>query len=146
MSPNQKRAWGNIIVWGAFLVAAAILMSVNGTVFFWQEDSLRNAFYTITGVAIVAWFIMMLIVWMSTPKTATSSDERDSQIMSQVNAAAGPIAMTAVAVTALVLMIVYLEDKTSVISPYFLIYIAMVNIVVYWLAQGIITLIAYRQS
>jgi cobalamin synthase len=146
MSPNQKRAWGNIIVWGAFLVAAAILMSVNGTVFFWQEDSLRNTFYMITGVAIVAWFIMMLIVWMSTPKTATGSDERDSQIMSRVNAAAGPIAMTAVAVTALVLMIVYLEDKTSVISPYFLIYIALVNIVVYWLAQGIITLIAYRQS
>jgi hypothetical protein len=146
MSPNQKRAWGNVIVWGAFLVAAAIVLSINGTVSFWQEDSLRNTFYTITGVAIVAWFIMMLIVWLRTPKTATSSDERDSQLMSRVNAAAGPIAMTAVAVTALVLMIIYLEDKNSVISPYFLIYIALINIVVYWLAQGIITLIAYKRS
>ena len=146
MSPNQKRAWGNIIVWGAFLIAAAVVLSVNGTVFFWQEDSLRNLFYTITGVAIAAWFIMMLIVWLRTPKKATISDERDSQIMSRVNAAAGPVAMTAVAATALVLMIIYLEDKNSVISPYFLIYIALVNIVVYWLAQGIITLIAYKRS
>ena len=146
MSPNQKRAWGNIIVWGAFVVAAVIVLSVNGTVFFWQQDSLKNAFYTITGVAVVAWFIMMLVIWLSTPKTAASSDERDIQIMNRVNAAAGPVAMTVVAVTALVLMIIYLEDKTSVISPYFLIYIALVNIVVYWLAQGIITLIAYRRS
>ena len=146
MSPNQKRAWGNIIVWGAFLVAAAIVLSINGTVFFWQLDSLRNTFYTITGVAIAAWFIMMLVVWLGTPKTAASGDERDIQIMNRVNAAAGPVAMTAVAVTALVLMIIYLEDKASVISPYFLIYIALVNIIVYWLAQGIITLIAYKRS
>ena len=145
MSPNQKRAWGNIIVWGAFLIAAIIILSVNGTVFFWQQDSLRNTFYTITGVAVAAWFIMMLVVWLSTPKM-TAGDERDYQIMSRVNAAAGPVAMTAVAVTTLVLMIFYLEDKTSVISPYFLIYIALVNIVVYWLAQGIITLIAYKHS
>ena len=66
--------------------------------------------------------------------------------MSRVNAAAGPIAMTAVAVTSLALMIVYLEDRSSVMSPYFLIYITMINVVVYWLAQGIITLVAYRHS
>jgi len=146
MSPNQKRAWGNIVVWGAFLVASAIVLAINGTVFFWQDDSLRNTFYTITGAAIVAWFIMMLLVWLSTPGNTTAADERDGMIMARVNAAAGPIAMTAVAVTTLVLLIIYLEDKSSVISPYFLIYIALANIVVYWLAQGIITLIAYRRS
>ena len=54
--------------------------------------------------------------------------------------------MTAVAVTSLALMIVYLEDRSSVMSPYFLIYITMINVVVYWLAQGIITLVAYRHS
>lgn len=146
MSPNQKRAWGNIVIWGTFLVASVAVLSINGTVFFWQDDTLRNTFYVITGAAIVAWFIMMLLVCLRTPGNTTAADERDSMIMSHVNAAAGPIAMTAVAVTALALMIIYLEDKASVISPYFLIYIALANIVVYWLAQGIITLIAYRRS
>ena len=146
MSPNQKRAWGNIIVWGAFLVASAVALAVNGTVFFWQQDSLRTIFYSITGAAFAAFFIMMLIAWLSTPKNTTASDERDNEIMARVNAAAGPIAMTAVAVTALALMIIYLEDKTSVISPYFLIYIVLINVIVYWLSQAVITLIAYRRS
>lgn len=146
MSPNQKRAWGNIVVWGAFVVASAVILSVNGTVFFWQDDTIRNTFYAITGAVIVAWFIMMLFVWLRTPGNRTAADERDNIIMSRVNAAAGPIAMTAVAITVLVLLIIYLKDENSVISPYFLIYIALANIVVYWLAQGIITLIAYRRS
>ena len=146
MSPNQKRAWGNIIVWSSYLAASAIVLAINGTIFFWQDDFLRNTFYTLTGAAVAGWFVMMFAIWVRRPKTGTAIDERDNEIMSRVNAAAGPIAMTAVALTTLVLMIIYLEDRTSVISPYFLIYITLVNVVVYWLAQGIITLIAYRRS
>ena len=146
MSPSQKMAWGNLIVWGAYLVVMAIVLAINGTIFFWQEDSLRNAFYVITGAAIVAFIIMMLVVWIGKSKAGVTIDERDNEIMNRVNTLVGPIAMTAVAVTALVLMIVYLEDKNSVISPYFLIYITMINVVVYWLAQAIYTLVAYRRS
>jgi hypothetical protein len=101
MTVNQKRAWGNIIVWGSFLVASAIVLSVNGTIFFWQEDALRNTFYAITGAAFVAWFIMMLVVWLTASRSKITADERDNEIMSRVNAAAGPIAMTAVAASAL---------------------------------------------
>ena len=146
MSPYQKFAWGNIIVWGLFLVASAIILSINGTIFFWQEDSLKNTFYVITGVAFGAFFIMMLAIWARTSRSVTASDERDNKIMNRVNAVAGPVAMTAVAATALVLMIIYLKDKNSVISPYFLIYIVLINVVIYWLSQAIITLIAYRRS
>jgi hypothetical protein len=146
MSVNQKRAWGNVIVWGSFLVASAIVLSVNGTIFFWQEDALRNTFYAITGAAFVAWFIMMLVVWLTASRSKITADERDNEIMSWVNAAAGSIAMTAVAASALALMIIYLKDKNSLMSPYFLIYIIIINVVVYWLAQAINTLIAYRRS
>ena len=66
--------------------------------------------------------------------------------MNRVNALAGPIAMTAVAATSLLLGLIYIEDKNSVISPYFLMYITMVNVVVYWLTQAIYTLIAYERS
>lgn len=146
MSPNQKRAWGNIIVWGSFLVALAIALGTNGTIFFWQEDSLRNTFYAITGAAFAAWFIMMLVVWLTTPKSGTTTDERDNQIFSRANSLAGPIALTAVAATALVLGLIYTEDKNSVMSTYFLMYITIINIVVYWLAQAVGTLIGYRRS
>ena len=146
MSPNQKRAWGNIIIWGAFLVASAIVLAVNDTVFYWQEDSLKNIFHAITGTAMAAFFIMMLIVWLTTSKSVTAIDERDNIIMNRVNALAGPIAMTAVAASVLTLGLIYLEDKNSVISSYFLMYIGLVNIVVYWLAQAVFTLIAYRRS
>jgi len=139
-------AWGNVVVWGSYLAASVILLAINGTVFFWQEDSLRNTFHAITGAAIAAFIIMMLVVWARKSKAGVTTDERDNAIMNRVNALAGPIAMTAVAVTSLVLMIVYLEDKSSIMSPYFLIYITMINVVVYWLAQAIYTLIAYRRS
>ena len=146
MSLNQKRAWGNIIVWCSYIVALAIILIINGTVFFWQVDSLRNTFYAITGAAIVAWFIMISIIWKGKSRTTVTNDERDNEIMSRVNAAAGPIAMTAVAVASLVLAIIYVKDRNSVMSPYFLFYITMINVVVYWLAQAINTLMAYRHS
>lgn len=146
MSLNQKRAWGNIIVWGLYLTVLAIVFALNGTVFFWQDDSLKNIFYAVTGAAVVGWLVMMLVVWLTASRSKITTDERDNVISSRANSLAGPIAMTAVAVTSLALMIVYLEDKSSVMSPYFLIYITMMNVVVYWLAQGIITLVAYRRS
>jgi len=146
MSPNQKRAWGNIIVWCSYVLALVIVLIIKGTIYFWQEDSFRNSFYAITGVAILAWFIMISIIWTGRSRTRVINDERDNEIMSRVNAAAGPIAMTAVAVTSLVLAIIFVEDKYSVMSPYFLFYITMINVVVYWLAQAINTLVAYRRS
>jgi len=66
--------------------------------------------------------------------------------MNRANALAGPIAIAAVAVTSLVLGLVYVEGKDSVMSPYFLLYITLINVVVYWLAQAIYTLVAYRQN
>ena len=146
MSTSQKMALGNLIVWGSYLVALAVALAVNGTVFFWQEDTLRNTFYIITGVAIVAFIIMMLVVWTAKARAGDVIDERDNAIMNRVNALAGPVAMTAVAVTALALSIIYLTDKSSVMSPYFLLYITMINVVVYWLSQAIFTLIAYRKN
>jgi len=146
MSPNQKMAWGNVIVWGTYLVVLAIVLAANGTIQFWQEDSLKNAFFAITGVAVVAFIIMMLFVWIRASRARLIVDERDHRIMNRANALAGPIAMAALAITSLVLSLIYIEDKNSVMSPYFLMYITLINIVVYWLAQAIHTLIRYRQD
>lgn len=146
MSPNQKMAWGNVIVWGTYLVVLAIVLAVNGTILFWEEDSLKNAFFTITGVAVAAFIIMMLFVWIGASRARVTIDERDHKIMNRANALAGPIAMAALAATSLVLSLIYVEDKNSVMSPYFLMYITLINVVVYWLAQAIHTLIGYRQN
>jgi hypothetical protein len=146
MSPNQKMAWGNVIVWGTYLVVLAIVLAANGTIQFWQEDSLKNAFFAITGVAIAAFIVMMLFVWVGASRARVTMDERDHKITNRANALAGPIAMAALAATSLVLSLIYVEDKNSVMSPYFLMYITLINIVVYWLAQAIHTLIGYRQN
>ena len=146
MSPSQKMAWGNIIVWGTYLVVSAIVLAANGTILFWREDSLKNVFFTITGVAFAAFIIMMSLVWVRASKAKVTIDERDHKIMNRANALAGPIAMTALAVTSLVLGLVYVEDKNSVMSPYFLMYVSLINLVVYWLAQAIHTLVAYRRN
>jgi len=146
MSPNQKMAWGNVIVWGSYLVVLAIVLAANGTILFWQEDSLKNVFFTITGVAFAAFIIMMLLVWMRASRARATIDERDHKIMNRANALAGPIAMTALAVTSLVLGLVYVEGKNSVISSYFLMYVTLINVVVYWLAQAIHILVAYRRN
>jgi len=146
MSPNQKMAWGNVIVWGTYLVVLATVLAANGTIQFWQEDALKNAFFTITGVAVAAFIIMMLFVWIRASRARLTMDERDHKIMNRANALAGPIAIAAVAITSLVLSLIYVEDKNSVMSPYFLSYITFINLVAYWLAQAIHTLVAYRQD
>lgn len=146
MSPSQKMAWGNVIVWGSYLVVLAIVLAANGTILFWQEDSLKNVFFTITGVAMAAFIIMMLFVWIRASRARVAIDERDHKIMNRANALAGPIAIAAVAVTSLVLSLIYVEDKNSVMSPYFLMYVSLINLVVYWLAQAIHTLVAYRRN
>ena len=146
MSPSQKMAWGNVIVWGTYLFVLAIVLAANGTILFWQEDSLKNAFFTTTGVAVAAFIIMLLFVWIRASRARVTIDERDHKIMNRANALAGPIAMTALAVTSLVLSLVYVEDKNSVMSPYFLMYVTIINVVVYWLAQAIYTLVAYRRN
>jgi cytochrome bd-type quinol oxidase subunit 2 len=139
-------AWGNIVVWGTYLFVLAIVLGASGTIQFWQEDSLKNAFFTITGVAVAAFIIMMLLVWIRASRARVTMDERDHRIMNRANALAGPIAIAAVAVTSLVLSLIYVEDKNSVMSPYFLMYIAFINLVAYWLAQAIHTLVAYRRN
>ena len=146
MSPNQKMARGNLIVWGSYLVVLAIVLAANGTILFWQEDSLKNVFFTITGVTMAAFIIMMLLVWVRASRARVTIDERDHKIMNRANALAGPIAIAAVAVTSLVLSLIYVEDKNSVMSPYFLMYVTLINLVVYWLAQAIHTLVAYRRN
>lgn len=146
MSPSQKMAWGNVIVWVTYLVVLAIVLAANGTILFWQEDSLKNAFFTITGVAVAAFIIMLLFVWMRASRARVTIDERDHKIMNRANALAGPIAMTALAVTSLVLGLVYIEDKNSVMSPYFLMYVTLINVVVYRMAQATYTLVAYRRD
>ena len=146
MLPSQKMAWGNVIVWGTYLIVLAIVLAANGTALFWQENSLKNAFFTITGVAFAAFIIMMLFVWIRASRAKVTIDERDHKIMNRANALAGPIAMTALAVTSLVLGLVYVEGENSVMSPYFLMYVTLINIVVYWLAQAIYTLVAYRRN
>ena len=146
MSPSQKMAWGNVVVWGTYLFVLAIVLAANGTILFWQEDFLKNVFFTITGVAVAAFIIMMSFVWMRASRARVTIDERDHRIMDRANALAGPIAMTALAGTSLVLGLVYIEDKNSVMSPYFLMYVTLINVVVYWLAQAIYTLVAYRRN
>jgi len=146
MLPSQKMAWGNVIVWGTYLIVLAIVLAANGTVLFWQENSLKNAFFIITGVAFAAFIIMMLFVWTGASRAKVTIDERDHKIMNRANALAGPIAMTALAATSLVLGLVYVESENSVMSPYFLMYVTLINIVVYWLAQAIYTLVAYRRN
>ena len=146
MLPSQKMAWGNVIVWGTYLIVLAIVLAANGTALFWQEDSLRNVFFTVTGVAFAAFVIMMLFVWIRASRARVTIDERDHKIMNRANALAGPIAMTALAAASLVLGLVYIEGKDSVMSPYFLMYVTLINIVVYWLAQAVYTLVAYRRN
>ena len=146
MSLNEKRAWGNVTVWGAYLISIAAIFTANGSFFFWQSEVMKNAFYLFTGVAVAGWFVMMSFIWFRRPKKAITADERDNQIMFRVNAVAGPLAMTAVAVLCLILAIAYVENAASTMSPYFLFLITMTNVVAYWLSQAIITLIAYRRS
>jgi hypothetical protein len=146
MPPSQKMALGNVIIWGAYLVVLAIVLVTNGTILFWQEDSLKNAFFTITGATVTAFIIMLLFVWVRASRARVTIDERDHKIMNRANALAGPLAMAALAAISLVLSLVYIEDKNSVMSPYFLMYVTLINVVVYWLAQVVYTLVAYRRN
>ena len=80
MSTNQKCAWIQLLIFTAVLVSWLILFILNGTIFYWQNDSMMMIFYIISAIGFVALVLMNLIVSLLGGRRKLLSDERDKSI------------------------------------------------------------------
>ena len=58
MSLNQKCAWGQLMIFGALVVGWLVLFLAKGTIFYWQDDSMKTTFYILSGAAFVLLVLM----------------------------------------------------------------------------------------
>ena len=76
MTLRQKCAWGQLVIFGATLIGWLVLFTTNGTIFYWQNDSMMMTFYAISGTAFVLLVLMNILVTLRRNHTEVTMDER----------------------------------------------------------------------
>jgi hypothetical protein len=146
MSISQKLAWGQLVIFGGLLVGWLVLFISNGTIFYWQDDSMKNVFYFLSGAAFVLLVIMNLWVSIRRRRREATVDERDRSIFRRASLWATGISYTTVAALLLVVAISYMNQEKDSIPVYFPLFIVLIGGVTLLLTQAITALILYKRK
>jgi hypothetical protein len=146
MSISQKLAWGQLVIFGGLLVGWLVLFISNGTIFYWQDDSMMNIFYFLSGAAFVLLVIMNLWVSIRRRRKEAAIDERDRSIFRRASLWATGISYTTVAALLLVVAISYMNQEKDSIPVYFPLFIVLIGGVTLLLTQAITALILYKRK
>lgn len=146
MSINQKCAWVQLLIFAAVIVGWSVLFISKGTIFYWQDDSMKMTFYIISGAGFALLVLMNLVVSIRGSRGAIRSDERDKSIWRRASLWATGVSYTVVATLLLVLAITYMNQGSDVISVYFPLFIVVIGGVVLLLTQAITALILYNRK
>jgi len=105
MPPLQKRAWWSLLIGVVTGSTIATLLSMNGAVEYWENDSFR---LTVTGIFIGGLLLYAVVLSSSVMKSKRSGtlDERDKQILSR-----SPNAQSAAVLLALAAWMICLTEK-----------------------------------
>jgi hypothetical protein len=146
MSISQKLAWGQLIIFGGLLIGWLVLFISRGTIFYWQDDSMMNTFYILSGAAFALLVIMNLWVSIRRSQRQVAVDERDRSIFRRASLWATAISYTAVAALLLAVAIIYMNQGNDAIPVYFPLFIVLIGGVTLLLTQAITALILYRRK
>ena len=146
MSMNQKCAWAQLIIFASVLVGWSVVFISNGTIFYWQDDSMMMTFYIISAVGFGLLVLMNLIVGIFGGRGKLMSDERDKSIWCRASLWATGVSYTVVGVLLLVVSITYMNQGSNLISVYFPLFIVLIGGVTLILTQAITALILYNRK
>jgi len=146
MSMNQKCAWIQLIIFASVFISWIVIFIVNGTIFYWQDNSMMMMFYIISAIGFGGLVIMNLIVSIFGGRGKLLSDERDKSIWRRASLWATGVSYTIVGILLLAVAITYMNQDSEVISVYFPLFIVLIGGVVLLLTQAITALILYNRT
>ena len=146
MSMNQKYAWIQLLIFAVVAISWLILFILNGTIFYWQDDSMKMTFYILSAIGFASLVLMNLIVSVLGGRGKLLSDERDKSIWRRASLWATGVSYTVVVTLLLVLAIIYMNQSVEAISVYFPLFIVIVGGVVLLLTQAITAIILYNRK
>ena len=145
MSLSQKCAWGQLAIFGGLLIGWLVLFIANGTIFYWQDNSMMMTFYAISGAAFVLLVLMNTWATLRRNRAEVAMDERDRAIFRRASLWATGISYTTVGALLLVVAITYMNRGSDTMPVYFPLFIVLIGGVTLLLTQSIAALFLYSR-
>jgi len=146
MTISQKTAWAQLGIFGALVIGWVVLFTMKGTIFYWQDETLKMTFYWLCAAAFAALVIMNIIAGILKSSLKAVTDERDKSIFRKASLWATGVSYSVVAALLLVLGIIYMDSGSETVPVYFPLFIVIVGGVTLLLTQAITALLLYGRK
>jgi hypothetical protein len=146
MTISQKTAWAQLAIFGALVIGCVVLFALNGTIFYWQDNTMQMTFYWLNAAAFAALVIMYVVTGTMKSRTKAVVDERDNAIFRKASLWATGASYTVVIVLLVVLTASYMNKDSDTIPVYFPQFIILTGGVTLVLTQAIAALLMYGRK
>jgi hypothetical protein len=146
MNISQKTAWAQLGIFGALVIGWGALFITGGTVFYWQDDTVKMTFYWLSAAAFAALVVMNVVMSILKSRLKAVTDERDKTIFRRASLWATGTSYTVVVALLLALAITYMNNDRETIPVYFPLFIVLTGGVTLLLTQAIAALIMYGRK
>ena len=146
MSLGQKCVWGQLVIFGGLVIGWLVLFITRGTIFYWENESMKIIFYVLSGSAFILLVLMNLWASFGRNRKELTSDERDKSIFRKASLWATGVSYTVIASLLLIVAITYMSLEKETIPVYFPLFIVLIGGVTLLLTQAITALILYHRK
>ena len=146
MSISQKTAWAQLGIFGTVVIGWLVIFITNGTIFYWQDNTMKMTFYWLCAAAFSGLVLMNIVASIVKNRTKSVTDERDRLILRKASLWATGTSYTLVVVLLLVLAITYMNGGSETVPVNFPLFIVIVGGVTLVLTQAITALIMYGRK
>ena len=146
MTISQKTAWAQVVIFGLAVIGWVVLFSIDGTIFYWQDNAMKMTFYWLCAAAFSALVVMNIVAVILKNRLKAVTDERDRSIFRKASLWATGVSYSVVAALLLALAIVYMDGGSEAIPVYFPLFIVIVGGVTLILTQAITALLLYGRK
>jgi len=146
MSISHKTAWAQLAIFGALVISWVVLFTMKGTIFYWEDNSVKMTFYWLCAAAFAALIVMNIVAGILKSGKKMVIDERDRSIFRKASLWATGVSYSVVAVLLLLLAIIYMNGGMETIPVYFPLFIVIVGGVTLLLTQAITALLLYGRK
>ena len=146
MTISQKTAWAQLAIFGALVIGWAVLFALNGTIFYWQDETMKMTFYWLCTAAFATLVITNIVASILKGRLKAVTDERDKAIFRKASLLATGVSYSVVAALLLALAITYMDSGSETVPVYFPPFIVIVGGVTLLLTQAITALLLYGRK
>ena len=146
MTISQKTAWVQLGIFGVLVIGWIALFTIKGTIFYWEDETMKMTFYWLCAAALAALVIMIIVTGILKKRPKAVTDERDKSIFRKASLWATGTSYTVVIALLVVLTAIYMDKGSDNISVYFPQFIVLIGWVTLMLTQAMTTLLLYGRK